>query len=151
MIYIIDKIWISLKITRIMLTLIWVGFLDVRFEGVVKLTLLPSYTHTKAVLWQFCFIQDWPVIWKSEIPSSEFFPKSWDWVRQEMPILVRMSLINCYLMLQYFRVTALTVSELLGKTNWARKTTLPLPPIQIRAIDSIFKHFFKEWKRILFV
>lgn len=33
MIYIIDKIWISLKITQIMLTLIWVGFLDICFEG----------------------------------------------------------------------------------------------------------------------
>ena len=64
-------------------------------------------------LWQFPFIRDWPEIRKSEIPPSEFCPISGDWGELWIPNLARMSLIECYWMLQNARVTAFTVSELL--------------------------------------
>ena len=68
------------------LTLIWVGFLGLRFEmggGEV------------------------------ELPPSEFCPISADWGELGIPNLGRMSLIKCCWMLQNSRVTAFTVSELL--------------------------------------
>ena len=63
------------------------------------------------------FIRDWPEIRKSEIPPSEFFPISEDWGGLWMPNLARMSVIECYWMLQNFRVTAFTVFELLRKNQ----------------------------------
>ena len=42
-------------------------------------------------LWQFSFIRDWPEIWKSEIPPSEFCPISGDWGELWIPNLARMS------------------------------------------------------------
>ena len=69
---------------------------------------------------QFSFIRDWPEIWKSEIPLSEFYPISGDWDELGIPSLARMFLMKCYLMLQIAKVTAFTVSELLRKTNRGR-------------------------------
>ena len=64
-------------------------------------------------LWQFSFTRDWPEIRKSEIHPSEFCPISKDWGKLWIPNLARMSLIECYWMLQNAMVTALTVFELL--------------------------------------
>ena len=73
-------------------------------------------------LWQFSFIRDWPEIRKLEIPPSEFCPKSGDWV----PNLARMSLIECYWMLQNSRFAAFTVLELLRENQLGgSKITLP--------------------------
>ena len=63
-------------------------------------------------LWQFPFIRDWPEIWKSEIPPSEFCPISGDWGELWIPNLAWMSLIECYWMQQNSRITAFTVLEL---------------------------------------
>ena len=65
-------------------------------------------------LWQFSFIKDWPEIRNLEIPPSEFCPISGYWDELWVPNLARMSLINCYWMLQNSRVTAFTVEELLN-------------------------------------
>ena len=61
---------------------------------------------------QFSFIRVWSVIWKSEIPPSEFCPISGDWGELGIPNLARMSLIKWYWMLQNARVTAFTGSKL---------------------------------------
>ena len=79
-------------------------------------------------LWQFSFIRDWPEIRKSEIPPSEFCPISGDWGELWIPNLVRMSLIECYWMLQNSRVTAFTVLELLRETNWGGGKITLSPP-----------------------
>ena len=56
-------------------------------------------------------------IWKSKIPPSEFCPISGDWGELWIPNLTRMSLIECYWMLQNSRVTAFTVLELLRENQ----------------------------------
>ena len=68
-------------------------------------------------LWQFSFIRDWPEIRKSEIPPSEFCPISGDWGELWVPKLARMSLRECYWILQNFRVTAFTVLGLLRENQ----------------------------------
>ena len=68
-------------------------------------------------LWQFSFVRDWPEIRKLEIPPGEFRPISGDYSKLGMPSLAQMSLIKCYYMLQNTRVTAFTVSELLGENQ----------------------------------
>ena len=86
-------------------------------------------------LWQFFFKGDWPVIWKSKMPPSEFFSISRDWNELGIPNLERMSLIKCYWMLVNDRVTAFTVSELLRENQqWVK-----LPLTQIRVKNS-FSH-----------
>ena len=72
------------------------------------------------------FIKDWPEIRKLEIPLSEFCPISGDWGKLEIPNLARMSLIQCYWMLQNAKVTAFTVSELLSE----KQRGIKLPPPQ---------------------
>ena len=52
-----------------------------------------------------------------EKPTSEFCPVSGDWNQLWIPNLARMSLIECYLMLQNSRVTAFTVLELLRENQ----------------------------------
>ena len=69
---------------------------------------------------QFSFIRDWPEIWKSEIPPSQFFPISGDWGELWVPNLAQ-CLIECYWMLQNSRVTAFTGLELLGENQLAGK------------------------------
>ena len=74
----------------------------------------PSFMSSLVLeLWQFSFIRDWPEIRKSEIPQSEFCPISGDWDELWIKNLARMSLIECYWILQNSRVTAFTVFELL--------------------------------------
>ena len=63
----------------------------------------PSYMSILSLVlnvWQFSFIRDWPEIRNSEIPPSEFCPKSRDWVKLGIPNLARMCLIKCYRMLK---------------------------------------------------
>ena len=76
-------------------------------------------------LWQFSFMRDWPEIRKSEIPTSEFFPISGDWSELWIPNLTRMSLIECYWMVQNSRVTAFTVFALLRENQLGDKITPP--------------------------
>ena len=90
-------------------------------------------------LWQFLFIRHWPEIWKSEIPTSEFFSISGDWGELWISNLARMSLIECYRMLQSSRVTAFAIFELLTEHQLGGgKITHPpppsCPPTQIRGI-----------------
>ena len=86
--------------------------------------------------WQFSFIRNWPEIRKSETPPSEFCPISGDWDKLWVPNLARMSLIECYWMLQNSRVAAFTVFDLLrenqlpGGGDWLKLQ--PPPPCQIR-------------------
>ena len=68
-------------------------------------------------LWQLSFVRDWPEIRKSEIPPSEFCPISGDWDKLWIPNLARMSLIECYWMLQNSRVTAFTIFEFLRENQ----------------------------------
>ena len=49
-----------------------------------------------------------------------------DWSKLWIPNLARMSLIECYWMLQNSRVTAFTIFELL-RENWVGKITRPPP------------------------
>ena len=78
-------------------------------------------------LWQLSFIMDWPEIRKSEIPLSEFCPISGDCGQLWPQNLARMSLIECYWMLQNSRVTAFTVFELLRENQLGGKITPPRP------------------------
>ena len=82
-------------------------------------------------LWLFSFKRDWPEIRKLEIPPSEFCPISRDWGKLWIPNLARMSVIECYWMLQNSRVTAFTVFELLRENQLGGKITCLLPT-QIR-------------------
>ena len=69
-------------------------------------------------LWKlFSFIQDWPEIWKLEIPLSEVWPLSGDWGKLGIRNLSRVFLIKCYWMLQNAIVTVFTVSELLRENH----------------------------------
>ena len=96
------------------------------FVFLVKFSYCPrSMSISSLVLlwWQFSFIRDWPEIRKSEIHPSEFCPISEDWGKLWIPNLARMSLIECYWMLQNSRVTAFTVFELLGENQlWGKLT-----------------------------
>ena len=74
-------------------------------------------------LWQFSFIRNWPEIRKSEIPPSEFCPISGDWGKLWILNLARISLKDCYWMLQNSRVTAYTDFELLRENQLGRLVT----------------------------
>ena len=79
-------------------------------------------------LWQFFFIRDWPEIRKSETLPSEFCPKSEDWGKLWIPNLAQMSLIECYWMLQNFRVTTFTVFELLKENQLKGRSKITPAP-----------------------
>ena len=68
-------------------------------------------------LQQLPFVRDWPKIRKSEIPPSEFCPISEDWGKLWILNSARMSVIECYWILQNSRVTAFTVLELLKENQ----------------------------------
>ena len=65
-----------------------------------------SISSLAVELWQFCFIRDWPEIWKSKIQPSG----SGDWGKLEIN-LAQMALMKCYWMLQNAAVKTFTVSE----------------------------------------
>ena len=71
------------------------NFLDVLFFW-LSLVTGPSFMSISSLvpeLWHLSFIRDWPEIRKSEIPTSEFCPISWDWGKLRIPYLARMSLM----------------------------------------------------------
>ena len=70
---------------------------------------------------------DWPEIWESEIPLSEFCTISEDLGKLVIPNLAWISLMKCFWMLLNARITAFTNSELLRETQQKSKIT-PLPP-----------------------
>ena len=78
------------------------------------------------------FVRDWPEIRKSEIPPSEFCPISGDWGELRIPLFARMSLIECYWMLQNSRVKGLTWRDLHkslqcnGIAMWSEKSLNPI-------------------------
>ena len=91
----------------------------------------PSFMSISSLvleLWEFSFIRDWPEIWKSEIPPSEFCPISGDWGELRILHLAWMSLIQFYWMLKSSRVTAFTALELLREIQLGGKITPPPPP-----------------------
>ena len=65
---------------------------------------------------------------KSETSLSEFCQISGDWGELWILNLAWMSLIECYWMLQNFRVTAFTVFELLREIQLGESKVTPLPP-----------------------
>ena len=85
----------------------------------------------------------------TEIPPSEFCPISKDWGQ----LLIQMSLIKFYRMLQNFRVTAFTVSELLREnqqgypppTQIAVKMTSIISFSLERLGFQLIGSFFKTW------
>ena len=95
-------------------------FFDVALFLLSSLVTGPSFMSISSLvleLWQFSFIRDWPEIWKSEIPPSEFCPISGDWGELWILNLARIYVIECYWMLQNFRFTASTVFELLRENQ----------------------------------
>ena len=118
----------------------------------------PSFMSISSLvleLWQFSFIWDWPEISKSGIPPSEFCPLSGDWSELWIPNLARMSLIECYWMLQNSKVTAFKVFELLRENQLRGKiknigsssnhTSFTTP----RYIQNIVKHLKRSFLRKL--
>ena len=96
------------------------NFFDVALFSLSSLVTGPSFISISSLvleLWQFYFIRDWPEIRKSEIPPSEFCPISGDWGELCILNFARMSLIECYGMLQNSKVTAFTVFELLRENQ----------------------------------
>ena len=110
----------------------------------------PSFMSISSLVlewWQFSFMRDWPEIRKSEIHSSEFCPIAGDWGKLWIPHLTRMSLIECYWMLQSSRATAFTTFELLRDNQLGRGTITPPPPrpTQIRVKFSYRKNAQTYW------
>ena len=106
------------------------NFFDVVLFLLSSLVTGPSFMSTSSLvleLWQFSFKRDWPEIWKSEIPPSEFCTISGDWGELWIPNLGRISLIECYWMPQNSRVTAFTVFELLRKNKLGEGVKLSSP------------------------
>ena len=66
------------------------------------------------------------------IPTSEFFPITREWGKLWIPHLARMSLIECYWMLQNSRVTAFTVFELLRENQLGGGGNNPTSPPRLR-------------------
>ena len=81
-------------------------------------------------LWQFSFTRDWPEIWKLEVPIW-VLPNIWRlWQVRDTKFGTNAS----NEMLQHYRVTAFTVSDLFRENQQGVK----LPPTQIRVkADSI--------------
>ena len=122
-------------------------FFDVFLFLLSSLVTGPSFMSISSLvleLWQFSFIRDWPEIRKSQISLSEFYPISGDWGELWILNLVRMSLIECYWMLQNSRVTAFTVFELL-RENQLGSGSVKLPPLSQIRVNEI--HLLVENKK----
>ena len=107
-----------------------IKFFDVAFLLLILVT-GPSFMSIAWLvleIWQFLFIKDWPEIWKSEIPQSEFCHIPGDWGKLEIPKLVGMFIRKSYWVLKNASVTAFTVCELLGE-NQTGGGGLPDPPL----------------------
>ena len=99
------------------------NFFDVVLLFLLILVTGPTFMWISSLvpeLWQFSFLRDWSEIRKSKISPPEFCPISGDWSKLWIINLARMSLIECYWMLQNSRVTAFTaftVFELLKENQ----------------------------------
>ena len=96
------------------------NFFDVALFFLSILLTSPSFMSISSLaleLWQFSFIRDWPDIRKSELPLSEFCPISGDWGELWIQNLTRMSLIECYSILQISRVTVFAIFEFLRESQ----------------------------------
>ena len=96
-----------------------VNFFDVVLFLLSSLVTDPSFMSISSLvreLWSFSFIRDWPEIRKSEI-TVWIFPISRDWGKLWIPNLARMSVTECYWMLQNSRVTTFIVFELLRESQ----------------------------------
>ena len=96
------------------------NFFDVVLFLLPILVTAPSFMSISSLvlkLRQFSFMKDWPETQKSEIPPSQFCQISWDWDKLRLPNLARISVIECYWMLENFTVTACTVFELLRENQ----------------------------------
>ena len=114
------------------------NFFDVVLLLLSSLVTGPGFMSTSSLvleLWQFSLIRNWPEIRKSEIPPSEFFRISGDWGELWIPNLQRMSLVECYWILENYRVTAFTVIVLLRKNELGGGKINP--PTQIRVKEFI--------------
>ena len=78
------------------------------------------------------FFRDWPEIWKSEIPPSEFSPIFGDWDKLGVPSLAQFFVIKSYYMLQGYSFYAFWVIK--GKPTWGVKLT---PATQIMVKSSL--------------
>ena len=109
----------------------------------------PSFMSISSLvleLQQFSFITDWPEIRKSEIPPSEFCPRSEDWGKLGIPNLARMSLLKLYWMLQNVGVTAFTVSELLKENKQGVPPPPHFPKIKVKTFSGCWEmeHFLSR-------
>ena len=96
-------------------------------------------------LWQFSFIRDWPEIWTSEIPASEFWAISGDWCKLWVLNVARMSLIECYWELENSRVKAFTIFKLF------RENQLPQPRLGLNSDKQLWNYYSpyystRHWK-----
>ena len=113
----------------------------------------PSFMSISSLvleLLQFSFIRDSPEIRKSERPPSEFCQVSGDVGQLWITNLERMSLIECYWMLQNSKVTAFTVFELLRENQ---QGGVKLPPQLWLSPHKNLYHFctsqlFLYWSRL---
>ena len=97
-----------------------INFFDIVLFLLSNLVTGPSFMSISSPvleLWQFSFIRDWPESRKLEIPLSEFCSVSGDWDKLWILNLARVSLLECYWMLQNFMVTAFTVFKLLRENH----------------------------------
>ena len=76
---------------------------------------------TGSGLMTFFFIRDWPEIWKSEIPSSEFSSILRGWVELEIPNLARISLMKSYWMLQKASISMMPGTGKISQNPWVGK------------------------------
>ena len=116
------------------------NFSDVFLFFLSSLVTGPSFMSISSLvleLWQFSFIKDWPEIWKSEIPPSEFCQMSGDCDKLWIPNLAQMSLIKFYWKLQNVRVRAFTLSELLRENQQGEGGKITLHPHTPRLGSSI--------------
>ena len=93
-----------------------INFFGIALFLLSRLVTGPSFMSISSLileLWQFSFIRDWPEILKLEIHPSEFCPISRDWGKFWISNLVRMSLVECYWMLQVSSITAFNLFEIL--------------------------------------
>ena len=79
-----------------------VNFFDAAVFLLSLLVTCPSFMSISLLaleLQQFSCIRDWPEIQKLQIPSSEFWPISGDWVKLGIPNLALMSSMKSHWML----------------------------------------------------
>ena len=116
-------------------------FLDVVLFLLSSLVTARSFMSISSLVlesWQFSFIRDWPEIRKLEIPPSGFCPIPGDYGELWITNLAKMSLIECYWMLQkcqgysFYHFWVIKGKPTKGGGGGGVKITPPLSPTQIR-------------------